>query len=123
MKRSRINPISKKKCRKDNPDCGEFCSKCSNPKIVYEHKVYKPMNQISKKKRQDIEEEKPIREALYKRADGKCEHCGEAPDFRGLHPHEKIFRGRGGKLTLGNSEIWCGYCHTVDGHNLKEVKH
>jgi 5-methylcytosine-specific restriction endonuclease McrA len=80
----------------------------------------KPINRISKKKRLEIQEEKPIRQQLNERAGGFCERCGRAPDFRGLHPHEKVFRSHGGKLTLANSEMWCGRCHAVDGHNLIE---
>jgi 5-methylcytosine-specific restriction endonuclease McrA len=84
-------------------------------------RAYKPMNKISKKKRQEIQAEKPARAQLEEQAGGLCEHCHQPPDWRGLHPHEKIFRSHSGKLTLENSEMWCGRCHSVDGHNLREA--
>lgn len=85
-------------------------------------KTYKPVNKISKRKRLEIDAEKPIRQQLWERCNGLCEHCKHPPDFRGLHPHEKILRSKGGKLSLENSEMWCGRCHAVDGHNLREAQ-
>jgi 5-methylcytosine-specific restriction endonuclease McrA len=82
----------------------------------------KPINPISKKKRKEIKDEKPIRQQLLERCKGLCEHCKQSPDWRGLHPHELIFRSKGGCLTLKNSEMWCGRCHAVEGHNLREAK-
>ena len=43
---------------------------------------------------------------------GLCEECHNPPDFTGLHPHEEVFRSRGGKLSLENSKMLCGKCHT-----------
>ena len=78
------------------------------------------IRQISIKKQHQIELEKPIRELLLKRANGKCEKCKETPDWRGLSPHEKIFRSHGGTLTLWNTIILCGKCHSKE-HGIKEV--
>ena len=67
---------------------------------------------ISQRKLHQIETEKPIRVLLEERANGRCEQCGQLPDFRGLCPHERIFRSRGGKLTLWNSVMLCRLCHS-----------
>jgi 5-methylcytosine-specific restriction endonuclease McrA len=95
--------------------------------MIYEHKVYKPINKISKKKRKEIEDEKPIREALAKRANGRCEWCGR-PEWQclgGLHPHEKVYRSKGiiGRLSLDNSVMVCNTCHGNRGHNLRIIEH
>ena len=52
---------------------------------------------------------------------GKCEEekCGKPADWRGLHPHEKKFRSQGGKLSLKNSLMLCGRCHNKE-HGIKE---
>jgi 5-methylcytosine-specific restriction endonuclease McrA len=125
MKRTPLNPISKQRCRKSNSSCKGLCSQCKNPKIVYETKVKKPINQISKKKRQQIEDEKPIREALYKRANGRCEICGRASweCLGGLHPHERVFKSHGGRISMSNSVICCNTCHGNEGHNLRIIEH
>lgn len=131
MKRSPLNPISKKKCKKNMIEianrthsmeyCDIDCRDCEHPRFV-NHKPQKPINLISKKKAQEIKDEQPIRKQLWERCKGLCEHCGQPPDWRGLHPHEKKFRSHGGCLTMENSEMWCGRCHAVDGHNLREAK-
>jgi len=83
------------------------------------------INPISKKRKLALKDELPIRRALCERAkgvfitDGKvsrciggiCEICKRPPDWLGLHPHEKVFRSRGGKLTLDNSVMVCNICH------------
>ncbi len=77
------------------------------------------INPISKRKAHQIEQEKPIRALLLKRCKGRCEKCKELPDWRGLSPHEEIFRSHGGKLTLWNSIMLCGKCH-AHFHGIKE---
>ena len=95
---------------------------------------------VSDKKTQQFIEEVPIRKQLAERCGatwepflwhkgqelmgrcvgGRCEECGNPPDFRGLSPHEKVFRSQGGKLTLKNSLMVCGNCH-ARYHNLREA--
>ena len=50
---------------------------------------------------------------------GCCELCGQAPDFRGLHPHEDNHRSQGGELSLENSQMACGRCHSGE-HGINE---
>lgn len=105
----------------NDPICVARCSDCEFPHFFAEKKRT-IVNPISEKKRKQIQEEIKVRKLLWERCGGLCEHCGMVPDWRGLHPHEKIFRSHGGKMTLLNSEMWCGRCHSVDGHNLREAK-
>lgn len=92
---------------------------------------------MSKKKREQIKDERPARIAICERAGGEwlyktdgfgvrlnsnegvcigglCEICHRppcGPDWL-LHPHEKLYRSRGGKLTEENSLMVCNICHT-----------
>jgi hypothetical protein len=93
-----------------------------------------PLKKISDKKQAQLPDEIEIRRQLCERAgglfvtDGKifrclggwCELCGHRPDWRGLHPHEKKFRSQLGKLSLENSVMACGKCHS--GEHLIEEK-
>jgi hypothetical protein len=133
MKRTPLNPISKKKCKQNMIEISNFshsmeicdlnCSKCDKPKVMHVQ-LRKPINPISKKKAQEIKDEKPIREALAKRANGCCEWCGK-PEWQclgGLHPHEMKFRSHGGKVSMDS--VWiCNTCHGNKGHNLRIVEH
>lgn len=89
---------------------------------------------ISKKRQIELGKEIEIRRQLCERAGGifvtngragrciggLCEDCGQAPDWRGLHPHERVFRSHNGKLSLENSLMLCGKCHSAR-HGVKEV--
>lgn len=78
-----------------------------------------PIRKISAKKSKDIKEEVEIRKALWERCGGVCEMCGHNGYPFGLHPHEKVFRSRGGRMSLTNSVMLCNDCHGRHGHNLK----
>lgn len=133
MERSRINPISKKKCKQNMIEisnrshsietCNLECNKCEKP-IYTNLKFRKPINKISKKKLKEIKNEQPIRKELAKRADGRCEQCGrlESQSIGGLHPHEEIFRSKGGKLSKSNSRLLCHVCHSKK-HGIIVVEH
>ncbi len=77
------------------------------------------INKISKKKRAELPAERLIRAKLIDRCKGLCEKCGKPPDFRGLSPHERVFRSHGGKMSLENSVMLCGVCHSKE-HGIKE---
>jgi hypothetical protein len=133
MKRSKINPISKKKCKENMLEaqsrshsleiCNLNCKECDKPKIM-NTTIRKPINPISTKKRKEIEAEKPIRAELTKRANGCCEQCGRPKEqsLGGLHPHEEIFRSKGGKMTATNSKLLCHVCHSAK-HGIRVVEH
>ena len=92
------------------------------------------INPISDKRREEMKAEYEIREQLCGRAGGYwvrsgsyyrcigglCEGCSQPPDWRGLSPHEKKHRSQGGKLSLENSKMLCGKCHSKE-HGIKEV--
>lgn len=78
------------------------------------------INPISKKKAAQIKEEKEIRKQLNERSQGRCEECGEPDFWPGLHPHERVFRSHGGKMTLENSIVLCTRCHGKR-HNINYI--
>lgn len=91
---------------------------------------------ISKKRQAQLPDEIEIRRKLCERAggyfvtdgkrsrciNGRCEKCGRLPDWRGLHPHEKKFKSQLGKMSLENSIMVCGKCHSAY-HGIKEVEY
>ena len=52
-----------------------------------------------------------IRHAIYLRQDGHCIACPTVFTEKQMHMHEKVFRGKGGKISLENSEGLCYSCH------------
>lgn len=78
------------------------------------------INPISKKKSNEIRHEQYVRKKLMARSNGLCEECGCPPDWRGLHPHEEVFRSHGGKMSEENSKMLCGRCHNKK-HGIKEI--
>ncbi len=92
------------------------------------------INKISVKKQRQIEEKLPIRILLCQIAGGTwvqtsrwgghcdggmCALCGKAggyTEFGRLHPHEKIFRSQGGKLSLTNSIMAHNWCQAREHH-------
>ena len=52
-----------------------------------------------------------IRRAVYDRQRGECLDCGTFITFTQAHMHEKLARGKGGKISLDNSIILCSNCH------------
>jgi len=51
---------------------------------------------------------------------GRCQECGNLPDFRGLSKHHKEFRSRGGSDDIENLIWLCGKCHSRK-EGIKEV--
>ena len=75
------------------------------------------INPISAKKRQQMLQEKEVKQQLLIRAGNKCEECGSFGDFRGLSKHEIKPRSRGGDPTDPlNCRILCGDCHDKAHH-------
>jgi len=55
---------------------------------------------------------------------GKCERCGNYPDFRGTCMAEKK-KGMGGTtyvMTAKDVQRCCYPCHVINDHGIKEVK-
>lgn len=53
-------------------------------------------------------------------ADGRCQDCGELPDWRGLAKHHIQFRSNCGGDDKSNIVWLCGKCHSKY-HGIKEV--
>ena len=65
---------------------------------------------IAKQKRNDDK----LRELALIRSGGRCEICGQLPDFRGLSIHHNPPKGMGGTThiyTLDEVKMLCGGCH------------
>ena len=93
----------------------------------------KAINPISGKRKLQLADELEVRRQLAIRCGGvyvqttamggycvggTCEICGLPPDFRQLHPHEKVHRSQGGRLSLDNSLMVCGRCHDIE-HGIR----
>jgi 5-methylcytosine-specific restriction endonuclease McrA len=76
----------------------------------------KPIRKVSKKQVKRNRELALIPPPI----DGKCELCGNAPDWRGLQKHHKIFRSHNGSDDRNNIEFLCGKCHSLR-HGINEV--
>ena len=66
---------------------------------------------------------KSLRKKLLERADGVCEECGYAPDFRGLQIHHLARKKMGGSKLLDKENLLicvCGHCHAIL-HGIREV--
>ncbi len=67
---------------------------------------------------------KAVLELAAQRANGKCEICGDPPDWRGLAPHHKKHKGMGGSNnpaihSLDNLIFLCAKCHSAQ-HGITE---
>ena len=54
---------------------------------------------------------KEIRDAIWERQNGTCIRCPNIITKKNMHMHERKHRGRGGKISLENSEGLCYPCH------------
>lgn len=52
--------------------------------------------------------------------DGRCQKCGQLPDFRGLSKHHKIFRSHNGSDDRSNLIWLCGICHDKE-HGILDI--
>ena len=56
-----------------------------------------------------------IRRAVYERDARDCVCCGNPVTWAGMHMHERQPRGKGGLISLENSETRCAKCHNPSG--------
>lgn len=52
-----------------------------------------------------------IRHQIFVRQEGHCDKCNEIVTEQQMHLHEKIFRSKGGEISLDNSIGLCASCH------------
>ena len=63
-----------------------------------------------------------IRRAVWERDKRRCAHCGVAVGYNVMELHERLWRGRGGEISLQNSVCLCYPCHQHDemaGHGKR----
>ena len=79
------------------------------------------MRRVSARMAKQRREERELAVDLVRKSGGRCNSCGELPDWRGLSKHEKVKRSQGGDpLDPQNCEMLCGRCHSKE-HGIKEV--
>lgn len=61
-----------------------------------------------------------IRERIWKRQEGVCAMCPEILIRKSAHLHERVFRSKGGAISLDNSEILCYNCHINGIHGNRK---
>jgi 5-methylcytosine-specific restriction endonuclease McrA len=54
-----------------------------------------------------------LRQQVYDRAKGQCERCGKNLTWKQMHMDERVSRGQGGILSLGNCWCLCADCHIL----------
>ena len=55
-----------------------------------------------------------IRRAIWERDGRRCTHCGRALTYQSLEMHERLWRGKGGEVSVENGTSLCGDCHQND---------
>lgn len=63
-----------------------------------------------------------IRHEIYVRQKGRCIMCDIFLTESQFHMHEKQHRGKGGKISLDNSEGLCYFCHIEVEHGDRKPK-
>ncbi len=70
------------------------------------------MKLLSKKRQEQVGQERIAIRELMGICKGKCMDCGKRPDWRGLSLHHKVFKSHGGGNTPDNVVLLCGRCHS-----------
>ena|ERR1700722_13255155 len=66
-----------------------------------------------------------IRRQIWKRDGHTCTHCGAIVSWFTMQMHERIWRGRGGEISLDNGTCLCDNCHADDevaGHGKRKIQ-
>lgn len=66
-----------------------------------------------------------IRQAVFARDSYACTHCGKVVTWETGQLHERVWRGRGGEVSLDNCTTLCAACHKKDpvaGHGNRVVQ-
>ena len=65
-----------------------------------------------------------IRRQIWERDSKRCTHCGDVVTWHTMEMHERLWRGRGGEVSVYNGTTLCADCHAdapVAGHGLRKV--
>lgn len=66
-----------------------------------------------------------IRRKIWDRDKHTCTHCGAIVTWYVMQMHERIWRGRGGEISVDNGTTLCENCHQHDevaGHGKRKIK-
>jgi hypothetical protein len=66
-----------------------------------------------------------IRRKIWNRDKHTCTHCGAIVSWFTMEMHEKIWRGRGGDISVDNGTTLCNNCHADDpvaGHGKRKIQ-
>lgn len=66
-----------------------------------------------------------IRRQIYAQQLRACAHCGSPVTWYTMELHERLWRGRGGEISVSNSVGLCNTCHQKDpiaGHGKRAVQ-
>jgi 5-methylcytosine-specific restriction endonuclease McrA len=66
-----------------------------------------------------------IRKQVFVRDGYACTHCGAPVSWYTGQMHERVWRGRGGEISVANSTTLCADCHQKDpvaGHGSRAVQ-
>lgn len=66
-----------------------------------------------------------IRRKIWNRDRHTCTHCGDLVSWFVMNMHERIWRGRGGEISVSNGTTLCYNCHQHDdvaGHGTRQIK-
>ena len=66
-----------------------------------------------------------IRRQIWERDKKRCTHCGNTVLWSVMNMHERVWRGKGGEVSVCNGTTLCADCHQnseVAGHGKRKVK-
>lgn len=66
-----------------------------------------------------------IRRKIWNRDNKTCTHCGATVPWSVMEMHERIWRSRGGEISVANGTTLCYDCHQHDdvaGHGTRSIK-
>lgn len=52
-----------------------------------------------------------IRRQVFERSKNQCERCGNIITWGAMHMHEKVFKSKGGEVSIENCIALCYDCH------------
>ena len=64
-----------------------------------------------------------IRKQVFERDGYACTHCGKEVTWNTGHMHERVWKGRGGEVSVDNCTVLCYDCHMNDpvaGHGKRK---
>ncbi len=66
-----------------------------------------------------------IRRQIWERDKKRCTHCGAVVSWLVMQMHERLWRGKGGEVSVDNGTTLCADCHQnseTAGHGKRQVR-